>query len=101
MSWRRKLVGAILTMPGAKTKSTSDGPHFPSTRINRASFARSPRTVMSYLWIFLGGGLGSLARFAGSGFIARLFGETFPWGTLLVNVTGSFIIGWFAMLTGT
>ncbi len=56
---------------------------------------------MSYLWIFLGGGLGSIARFAGSGFIARHFGETFPWGTLLVNVTGSFIIGWFAMLTGT
>jgi CrcB protein len=56
---------------------------------------------MSYLWIFLGGGLGSIARFAGSGFVARLFGETFPWGTLLVNVTGSFIIGFFATLTGT
>ena len=56
---------------------------------------------MSYIWIFLGGGLGSIARFAGSGFIARHFGETFPWGTLLVNVTGSFVIGFFAMLTGT
>ena len=54
---------------------------------------------MSYFWIFLGGGLGSIARFAGSGFIARHFGETFPWGTLLVNVTGSFIIGFFATLT--
>lgn len=56
---------------------------------------------MSYIWIFLGGGLGSIARFAGSGFIARQFGETFPWGTLLVNVTGSFFIGFFATLTGT
>lgn len=56
---------------------------------------------MSYFWIFLGGGLGSIARFAGSGFIARHFGETFPWGTLLVNVTGSFIIGFFATLTDT
>lgn len=56
---------------------------------------------MSYIWIFLGGGLGSIARFAGSGFIARHFGETFPWGTLLVNVTGSFIIGIFATLTDT
>ena len=56
---------------------------------------------MSYFWIFLGGGLGSIARFAGSGFIARHFGETFPWGTLLVNVTGSFVIGFFATLTGT
>ncbi len=56
---------------------------------------------MSYIWIFLGGGLGSIARFAGSGYIARHFGETFPWGTLLVNVTGSFIIGFFATLTDT
>lgn len=56
---------------------------------------------MSYFWIFLGGGLGSIARFGASGFIARHFGETFPWGTLLVNVTGSLIIGCFATLTGT
>ena len=56
---------------------------------------------MSYFWIFLGGGLGSIARFAGSGYVARRFGETFPWGTLLVNVTGSFSIGFFATLTDT
>lgn len=56
---------------------------------------------MSYVWIFLGGGLGSIARFAGSGYVARHFGETFPWGTLVVNVTGSFIIGFFATLTDT
>jgi len=56
---------------------------------------------MSYILIFLGGGLGSIARFAGSGYVARHFGETFPWGTLMVNVTGSFIIGFFATLTDT
>jgi fluoride exporter len=56
---------------------------------------------MSYFWIFLGGGLGSIARFAGSGFVARHYGETFPWGTLVVNATGSLIIGCFATLTGT
>lgn len=54
---------------------------------------------MSYLWIFIGGGLGSAARFAVSGMVARRFGETFPWGTLTVNVTGSLIIGFFAALT--
>lgn len=48
----------------------------------------------------LGGALGSLARFALSGAIARGIGEIFPWGTLVVNITGCFIIGLFAMLTG-
>ncbi len=51
-------------------------------------------------WIFIGGGLGSLARWGCSGLIANHFGQTFPWGTLVVNVSGSFIIGVFAALTG-
>jgi CrcB protein len=52
------------------------------------------------LWIFIGGGLGSLARWGVSGWLAHALGETFPWGTLVVNVTGSFIIGLFATVTG-
>ena len=52
------------------------------------------------LWIFVGGGLGSLARWWASGVVANRLGETFPWGTLVVNVSGSFIIGVFATLTG-
>ena len=52
------------------------------------------------LWIFVGGGLGTLARWGASGWIANAFGGTFPWGTLLVNVSGSFVIGLFAALTG-
>src|SRR3954470_13284844 len=51
------------------------------------------------LWIFVGGGLGSLARWGVSGWIANTFGQTFPWGTLIVNLSGSFIIGLFATLT--
>src|SRR2546426_3822825 len=51
------------------------------------------------LWIFVGGGLGSLARWGCSGLIANRFGQTFPWGTLFVNVSGSFVIGLFATLT--
>ena len=54
---------------------------------------------MNYLWIFLGGGLGSIARFAASGLVARWFGETFPWGTLLVNISGCLAIGLFGTLT--
>jgi CrcB protein len=47
----------------------------------------------------VGSALGGVARYWCSGVAARLFGETFPWGTLLVNVTGSFVIGFFAPLT--
>jgi CrcB protein len=52
-----------------------------------------------YLAIAVGGALGTMGRYAVSGVIANAFGETFPWGTLIVNVTGSFIIGFFATLT--
>ena len=55
---------------------------------------------MSYLWVAIGGALGSVARFGCSGLVATHVGETFPWGTLLVNGIGSFIIGFFATLTG-
>ncbi|MEQ1861478.1 MAG: fluoride efflux transporter CrcB [Chthoniobacteraceae bacterium] len=55
---------------------------------------------MTALWIFLGGGLGSLARWWCSGFFAQRFGEGFPLGTLVVNVAGSFVIGFVATLTG-
>ena len=54
---------------------------------------------MSYVWIFLGGGLGSIARFAAGNWATRSLSEAFPWGTLLVNVSGSFVIGCAAALT--
>jgi len=53
-----------------------------------------------YFWIALGSALGGMSRFWASGVVARTIGETFPWGTLIVNVTGSFIIGLIAALTG-
>jgi len=54
----------------------------------------------SYIWVAVGGALGTVGRYWLSGVVARLIGETFPWGTLIVNVTGSFVIGAFAALTG-
>ena len=48
----------------------------------------------------LGGALGTGARFWMSGFIAERAGEFFPLGTLVVNVSGSFVIGFFAAFTG-
>jgi CrcB protein len=56
--------------------------------------------VLTYLWIAIGGAVGSMARYACSDLAARVWGEGFPWGTLLVNVVGSFVIGAFATLTG-
>jgi CrcB protein len=53
---------------------------------------------MTYVWIALGGALGSVARYACATATARWLGTAFPWGTLLVNVTGSFAIGLLAAL---
>ena len=55
---------------------------------------------MLYVWVMIGSALGGAARYWCAVFATRHFGEAFPWGTLIVNVLGSFIIGFFATLTG-
>jgi fluoride exporter len=57
--------------------------------------------VATWLWVALGGALGSMARFGLAAAVAALTGPQFPWGTLLINVGGSFVIGWFGALTGS
>jgi fluoride exporter len=56
--------------------------------------------MLAYFWVAIGGALGTVARFWLSTLVARTVGETFPWGTLIINVAGSFVIGFFAALTG-
>ena len=51
------------------------------------------------LLLAVGGALGTVARYWLSGVVANAVGQTFPWGTIMVNVTGSFVIGFFATLT--
>ena len=53
------------------------------------------------LWVALGSALGGVARYWCSGLIARTMGETFPWGTLVVNISGSLLIGFIATVSGT
>ena len=53
----------------------------------------------SILLVALGGALGSAARYLCSLGLSRWLGETFPWGTLCVNVVGSFVIGFYFILT--
>jgi fluoride exporter len=54
--------------------------------------------MIAYLWVAIGGALGSVGRYWLGGIIADRAGMTFPLGTLVINVTGSFLIGLFASL---
>jgi CrcB protein len=56
------------------------------------------KTTVMYLWVALGGALGSVARYAVALGAMRWLGAGFPWGTVVVNVSGSFAIGLLAAL---
>jgi CrcB protein len=53
-----------------------------------------------YLWVALGGALGSVARYWIGVRITVLAGLAFPWATILINILGSLVIGFLATLTG-
>lgn len=54
--------------------------------------------MSSVLWVALGGALGSVARYGVTAGTTRLLGPSFPWGTLAVNVVGSFLMGFLMAL---
>ncbi len=53
---------------------------------------------MAVLLVALGGGIGSAARYLVGGWFASRFGPAFPCGTFFINISGSFIIGFFLAL---
>jgi CrcB protein len=53
---------------------------------------------MTYLIIGIGGFLGANARYLLGGWIAERYGTSFPYGTMVINVSGSFVIGFFLVL---
>jgi CrcB protein len=55
----------------------------------------------AWVAVAAGGALGSVARFWMAGAMAALTGPEFPWGTLLINILGSFVIGLVAGFTLT
>lgn len=54
--------------------------------------------MAAVLWVGLGGFLGANARYLLGGWIAARYGTLFPLGTFVINVTGSFILGFFLTL---
>ncbi len=50
---------------------------------------------MTYLWIALGAVVGASARYLLSSYVAKSFSSTFPYGTLIINITGSLLLGFF------
>jgi CrcB protein len=54
---------------------------------------------LTYFWVGLGGALGSIGRYWMAMAVAMVTGSAFPWGTILINILGSFIIGFFGTLT--
>jgi CrcB protein len=66
--------------------------------------SQGDRTGMGFLIVFLGAGLGGMARHA-VGLVALRYGWTFPYGTMGINILGSILMGvlagWFAMRGGS
>ena len=54
--------------------------------------------ISGFISVALGSVLGAVARYFVSGFVARRGGETFPWGTLIINVSGALVIGFLGGL---
>lgn len=50
---------------------------------------------MTYLWVGMGGIIGALLRYQVTKMINRRTDSSFPWATLLINLSGSFLLGWF------
>jgi len=49
--------------------------------------------IQKLAWLALAGALGTIARYGLSGFVHRINGASFPWGTAAVNLTGCFLAG--------
>jgi CrcB protein len=58
------------------------------------------KSLLAYLVVGTGSALGGVARYGCGLLAAALWGPGFPWGTILINIVGSFVIGGFATLTG-
>jgi CrcB protein len=72
----------------AQTLSPSCNCFYPDKRIGM-------KTLIQYLAVAVGGSLGAMARLGVATLCGRLFGTGFPTGTFIINISGSFFLGWF------
>jgi CrcB protein len=56
------------------------------------------QAMINYLAVFLGGGIGSIVRFVLATWIGQKWGRSFPLGTFVINISGSFLIGFLMTL---
>jgi fluoride exporter len=61
----------------------------------------SGQAMWNYLFVAIGSALGGVARYGCGLATAAWLGDVFPWGTIFINLIGSWIIGFFATLTGS
>jgi CrcB protein len=54
--------------------------------------------LSAIFWVALGGSLGAVARYGVARLAGRLFGASFPYGTLIINISGSFVLGFLATI---
>jgi CrcB protein len=54
--------------------------------------------MSKYVELIIGGSIGTIARYVVAGVVYNIFGTTFPYGTLVVNLSGCFIIGFLSSL---
>ena len=57
--------------------------------------------MMTYLWVGIGGFLGANTRYLVSNWVTMKWGTTLPWGTLLINLSGSFVLCFLIMASGS
>ena len=87
------------TSPGSMA-SQQAGQHQPSRPHRPTRWQTFRDTAGSYMSVALGSLVGGVARYLVSVLFVSQIGDGFPWGTLFVNVTGSFVIGFYSALTG-
>ncbi|MBI3516401.1 MAG: fluoride efflux transporter CrcB [Proteobacteria bacterium] len=66
----------------------------------RSGSPRADAAVLAYIVVAIGSALGGVLRYACTGLAAAWFGAALPWGTIAINILGSFVIGGFAAATG-